>query len=34
MNAAVRRTLQVSAWALAVALVVLPVVAVVNGWIE
>ena len=33
MNAAVRRTLQVSAWALAVALVVLPVVAVVNGWI-
>lgn len=33
MNAAVRRTLQVSAWALALAVVALPVVAIVNGWI-
>ena len=33
MNPALRRTLQVSAWALALALVALPVVAVVNGWI-
>ena len=33
MNAALRRTLQVSAWALALAVVALPVVAVVNGWI-
>ena len=29
----IRRTLHVAAWVLAVALVVLPVVAVVNGWI-
>ena len=33
MNAAARRTLQVSAWALALAVVALPVVAIVNGWI-
>ncbi|TWT17535.1 cell division protein FtsQ/DivIB [Luteimonas marina] len=33
MNAAVRRILQVATWALAIALVVLPVVALVNGWI-
>lgn len=31
--AALRRILQVSTWALAVALVALPVVAVLNGWI-
>ena len=29
----IRRTLQVATWALAIALVALPVVAVVNGWI-
>src|SRR5690606_18146436 len=29
----IRRTLQVVTWALAIALVVLPVVALVNGWI-
>ena len=33
MNAALRRTLQVSTWAIAIALVALPVVAVLNGWI-
>src|SRR5690606_28136987 len=33
MNAALRRTLQVGTWAIAIALVALPVVAVLNGWI-
>lgn len=33
MNAALRRTLQVSTWAIAIALVALPVVAVLQGWI-
>src|SRR5690606_29438640 len=33
LMAALRRILQVSTWALAVALVALPVVAVLNGWI-
>ena len=33
MNAALRRALRVSAWALALVLVALPVVALVNGWI-
>ena len=33
MNATLRRILQVGAWALALALVALPVVALVNGWI-
>lgn len=33
MNPALRRTLQVSAWVLALALVALPLVAVVNGWV-
>ena len=33
MNAALRRTLQVGTWAVAIALVALPVVAVLNGWI-
>ena len=33
MSGAVRRALQVSAWALALAVVALPVVAIVNGWI-
>lgn len=33
MNAPLRRALQVTAWMLALALVALPVVALVNGWI-
>ncbi|MGJ4804858.1 cell division protein FtsQ/DivIB [Luteimonas sp. SDU82] len=33
MNAALRRGLQVGTWAIAIALVALPVVAVLNGWI-
>lgn len=33
MNAALRRTLLVSTWILALGLVALPVVAVVNGWV-
>lgn len=33
MNPALRRTLKVTSWMLALALVALPVVAVVNGWI-
>ncbi|HRO27659.1 MAG TPA: cell division protein FtsQ/DivIB [Luteimonas sp.] len=33
MNAVVRRSLRVATWALALGLVVLPVVALVNGWI-
>ncbi len=33
MNPVLRRTLKVSTWMLALALVALPVVAVVNGWV-
>ena len=33
MNSALRRSLQVGTWVVAIALVALPVVAVLNGWI-